>query len=119
MRKTTRPYSARHLARRRTKPKREFSQILAAVVLATGILNLVAYHVEVLYAISRDSMTLPDASIGTQTIITILGGFLSYCLYQFGLKNSRNKYGIDEEGHPYKTGDVPDDTADDFNVEGL
>ena len=110
------PQSTQHLARK-TKPKREFSKILTAIVLAVGILNLLAYHVAVFYAISRGSMILPDASLGTQTVITILGGLLSYCLYQFGLKNSRNKYGIDEEGHPYKTCDDNNDAPDDFNGE--
>lgn len=111
--------STRHLPRKQTKPKREFSKILTAIVLAVGILNLLAYHVAVFYAISRGSMILPDASLGTQTVITILGGLLSYCLYQFGLKNSRNKYGIDEEGHPYKTCDDINDAPDDFNGEEL
>jgi hypothetical protein len=27
---------------------------------------------------------------------------MSYLLYQMGLKNSRNKYGIDSEGQPFK-----------------
>ena len=111
--------STRHMRRKPPKPKREFSKILTAIVLAVGILNLLAYHVAVFYAISRGSMILPDASLGTQTVITILGGLLSYCLYQFGLKNSRNKYGIDEEGHPYKTCDDTNDAPDDFNGEEL
>ena len=96
-----------------SKPKREFSKVLAIVVLGSGILNLIVYHLEVLYAISLGSMALPDASIGTQTIITIFGGFTSYCLYQFGLKNSRNKYGVDADGQPYKT-KPPPGTADEF-----
>ena len=78
--------------------------------MGTGILNLVAYHVEVLYAISQASMVLPDSAIGTQTVITIFGGFTSYCLYQFGLKNSRNKYGVDAEGQPFRTDPIDADT---------
>lgn len=27
---------------------------------------------------------------------------MSYLMYQFGLKNSRNKFGIDSDGNPYK-----------------
>ena len=113
------PQAPQHPTRKTSKPKREFSKILTAIVLAVGILNLLAYHVEVFYAISRGSMILPDAAPGTQTVITILGGLLSYCLYQFGLKNSRNKYGIDEEGHPYKTCVDINDAPDDFNGEEL
>lgn len=82
------------------KPK-EYAQKLAAICLGAGIANLLLYHIEVMYALYQCSSVLPDASIGTQTIITVLGSFISYCLYQFGLKNSRNKYRIDADGQPF------------------
>lgn len=79
----------------------EFNQKLALICLGTGILNLLLYHGEVFYALHQGSPILPDASIGTQTIITVLGSFISYCVYQFGLKNSRNKYKVDADGTPF------------------
>lgn len=104
MQRTQRARRTQNLPRTRTtKRKKEFSQKLVTVILAIGVLNLVAHHVEVLYAISLGSLILPDSAIGTQTVITIFGGFTSYCLYQFGLKNSRNKYGVDADGQPYRT----------------
>ena len=45
----------------------------------------------------------PDPELAVQSVITIVGAFLSYVLYQFGLKSSRNKYGIDPDGQPFKT----------------
>ena len=62
-----------------------------------GMANGIMYHVEVML----DKM--PDPTLATQCVVTIVGSFLSYLLYQFGLKNSRNKYGIDADGQPFKT----------------
>ena len=45
---------------------------------------------------------MPDATIAVTCITVVIGSLLSYFLYQFGLKNSRNKYGVDAEGNPYK-----------------
>lgn len=92
----------RSFRRNNKKKKCEFSKKLAVLLFVIGIMNLVVYHSEVLLALRWGSSVLPDASIGTQTIITIFGGFTSYCLYQLGLKNSRNKYGVDADGQPYK-----------------
>lgn len=44
----------------------------------------------------------PDPALAVQSVITIIGAFISYILYSFGLKNSRNKYGVDENGQPWK-----------------
>ena len=46
--------------------------------------------------------TPPDATLPVSLVTGVLAGLISYCLYQFGLKNSRNKYGIREDGEPYR-----------------
>ena len=44
----------------------------------------------------------PDSAVPVSSMVQIFGAILSYCLYQLGLKHSRNKYGIDENGQPFK-----------------
>ena len=78
------------------KKKVEYSKIICAVIMIYGILTGVLY-----YAAVFDNKT-PDAQLATQSVITILGANLSYNFYQLGLKNSRNKYGVDENGQPFK-----------------
>lgn len=45
---------------------------------------------------------MPDATLAVTCVSVVVSALLSYCLYQFGLKNSRNKYGIDANGEPFK-----------------
>lgn len=78
------------------KKKTEYSKIIMGIILAYGILNGLMYHIEVLMGCS------PDSALAVQSVITIIGAFLSYVMYQFGLKSSRNKYGIDADGQPFK-----------------
>ena len=46
---------------------------------------------------------MPDATLAVTAMSVVVGALLSYLLYQMGLKNSRNKYGIDEDGQPFKS----------------
>ncbi len=80
----------------------EKSTVLAILCLALGGGSIVAYWVALFRGL------YPDASVAVKSLEIVVGGLLSYCLYQFGLKNSRNKYGVDADGNPYKqklTGD--------------
>lgn len=77
--------------------KKEFSQMLVAAVVLFACLCVVAYYVAIFAGRECDS------AIGVTALGTIVGGVLSYLLYQLGLKNSRNRYGIDADGQPYKT----------------
>lgn len=81
---------------KKNKKKFEWSKFACGLIVLYGIANGVLYHIEVF----MDKM--PDPTLAVQSIVTIIGAYLSYLLYQFGLKNSRNKFGIDEEGNPYK-----------------
>lgn len=86
--------------------KVEFSKLLCGIIAA--VIGLVAIYAILRYysltklAIETGSPTLPDPTLPVTCVSLVLASFLSYCLYQFGLKNSRNKYGVDEHGQPYK-----------------
>lgn len=86
--------------------KIEFSKVLCGLV-AVGIGGVAIYAIARYYslcsmAIKYGSGIQPDVALAVTCVGTLLGAVLSYCLYQFGLKNSRNKYGIDTNGEPYK-----------------
>ena len=78
------------------QPKREFSKKLTAWLVIFGIFCI----------ISNYALAFLDKNINegvTIAVITqIVATNVSYLLYQFSLKNSRNKYSIDEEGHRCK-----------------
>ena len=46
---------------------------------------------------------MPDATLAVTAMSVVVGALLSYLLYQMGLKNSRNKYGIGDDGQPFKS----------------
>jgi hypothetical protein len=84
------------MSNKKNKKKFEWSKFVCGLIVLYGIANGVVYNL----AIFMDK--LPDSALAVQSITTIIGGYMSYLLYQCGLKNSRNKFGIDEEGNPYK-----------------
>ena len=45
---------------------------------------------------------MPDPTLAVACVTTVIAALVSYLLYQAGLKNSRNKYGIDADGQPFK-----------------
>lgn len=79
-----------------------FCGIIAAVIGTVAIYAIFRYYSLMKLAIETGATVAPDPTLAVTCVGTLLGAFLSYCLYQFGLKNSRNKYGIDESGQPYK-----------------
>ena len=74
----------------------EWSKFVCGLIVLYGIANGIVYNV----AVFMDKM--PDPALAVQSVTTIIGGYMSYLLYQFGLKNSRNRFGIDGDGNPYK-----------------
>lgn len=84
----------------------EFSKLLCSfafvALLVLGIWMVVRYYNLASVAIESSSANMPDASLPIAGLTMIISPILSYSLYQFGLKNSRNKYGIDADGVPYK-----------------
>lgn len=45
---------------------------------------------------------VPDVTLAVVSVTTVIASLISYLLYQAGLKNSRNKYGVDADGQPYR-----------------
>lgn len=84
--------------------KMEWSKVITGVVIIGiglyGIWCGIEYYVLAKLAIENNT-SMPDASLAVACVTTVIAALLSYCCYQFGLKNSRNKYGIGEDGEPY------------------
>jgi hypothetical protein len=93
------------------KKKFEWSKFVCGLIVIYGIANGVIYNV----AIFMDKC--PDSALAVQSVTTIVGGYMSYLMYQFGLKNSRNKFGIDSDGNPYRQ-DMSDLYGEDKDVNG-
>ena len=88
------------------KKKIEWSKLISGIVISLfggfSLWSIYEYYSLVREAILVGSMIIPDPIIATTCITVVIGALLSYFLYQFGLKNSRNKYGVDDSGQPYK-----------------
>lgn len=98
------------MTRKPQKKRRfEFSKVfcIAASILvaAIGWWMIYEYYVLVRLAITCSQSVLPDAALPIAGLTFIFAPLVSYLTYQFGLKNSRNKYGIDADGQPFKRKD--------------
>lgn len=86
--------------------KMEWSKKFAgAIAIGLGIYGIwcgIKYYELCELAIEYNTI-LPDATLAVTSVTTVIASLMSYLLYQMGLKNSRNKYGIDAEGQPFKT----------------
>lgn len=86
------------------KKKREWSKIVTGLTMLSfglyGIWCGIEYYRLSKLAIENNA-TPPDAVLAVTCVTTVLASLLSYCIYQWGMKNSRNKYGIGEDGEPY------------------
>ena len=89
--------------------KIEFSKAACAIssglFMLFGVWMVVRYYSLVKLAIENNSSSLPDAALPIAGVTFVFSPLLSYLLYQWGLKNSRNKYGVDETGQPFKKRD--------------
>ena len=85
--------------------KLEWSKKFAgAIALALGLYGIwcgIKYYELCELAIEYGTM-MPDATLAVTSVTTVIASLMSYLLYQMGLKNSRNKYGIDADGQPFK-----------------
>lgn len=88
------------------KKKAEWSKKLCTIIaFGFGAFALwcgFEYYVLAARAIELNSV-MPDPTLAVTSMSIVIGALLSYLLYQMGLKNSRNKYGIDENGQPFKS----------------
>lgn len=91
---------------KKKKKKIEWSKILCGIV-AFGFGGFavwlgIEYYKLVEKAIETGNIG-PDPTLAVTAMTVVIGAILSYLLYQMGLKNSRNKYGIGEDGQPFKS----------------
>jgi hypothetical protein len=94
--------------------KKEFSRLMciiaSSVFVLIGCWMIYEYYALIRLAIENGSDVVPDVALPIAGITSILVPFISYLIYQFKLKNSRNKYGISENGVPYC---MPDESVED------
>ena len=99
--------------------KIEWSKVFSATIaLGFGIYGLwcgVEYYRLCALAVELNSQ-MPDVTLAVVSVSTVIASLVSYLLYQAGLKNSRNKYGIDADGQPFKRyDDDPNEEQNDEN----
>ena len=100
--------------RKKKEWSRRFAGILAGGFGILAIWATVRYYNLMELAILSQSTVVPDAALPVAFVTVVIAALLSYLLYQMGLKNSRNKYGIDADGQPFKmkiNENAPDDGA--------
>ena len=100
------------------KKKIEWSKIFSAIIAFSfgvyGIWCGIEYYKLCKIAIETFS-TMPDATLAVVNVSTVIASLVSYLLYQAGLKNSRNKYGIDSDGQPFKLREEDNNKENDDN----
>lgn len=94
--------------KRSSNKKVEFSKSVCALAtlafFCLGVWMVWRYYSLTELAITGASSVVPDAALPIAGVTFIFSPIVSYLVYQFGLKNSRNKYGVDENGEPYIRG---------------
>ena len=106
---------------KKSKKKVEWSKFFSTVIaLFFGVYGIwcgVQY-----YELCREAIQLcapmPDVTLAVVSVTVVIGSLISYLLYQAGLKNSRNKYGIDADGQPFKKFEKDPDENFDDNING-
>lgn len=84
---------------------KKFCAIIALGFGVYGIWCGIKYYQLCQIAIETGTI-LPDATLPVTCVTTVIASLVSYLLYQAGLKNSRNKYGIDADGQPFKLKEI-------------
>ena len=90
---------------KQSQRKAEFSKIAcslaSSVFVGVGVWMIYRYYALVELAIKTEASIAPDSALPIAGITAIFTPIIAYLIYQFKLKNSRNKYGISENGVPY------------------
>lgn len=71
-----------------------------------GVINVTVYWVAIFMGLQ------PDSSVACTGMVEMIAPVLGYFVYQAKLKDSRNKYGIDENGVPYGISKQTEDETD-------
>lgn len=81
----------------------EFSKFMVFLCFLIGVASIAAYYCLMYIAITNPGcMIVPDSTLAVSGMTEIVGSVLGYYLYQAFLKNSRNKYNVDEVGKPWE-----------------
>ena len=92
--------------KKKQKKKIEWSKLFCTAVAGGfgvfSIWSVTEYYTLMREAILANSTNMPDATIAVTCISVVISALLSYLLYQMGLKNSRNKYGVGPDGQPFR-----------------
>ena len=67
------------------KKKKEWSKVVCALIILYGVANGVLYNIAVFKGLQA------DPALAIQSVVTIIGAFFSYVLYNAALKISLNK----------------------------
>lgn len=85
---------------KKTKKKFEWSKFFSSVIaLSFGMYGVwcgIEYYKLCAQAI-ESGVEQPEATLAVTCVSTVIASLVSYLLYQAGLKNSRNKYGVNLE----------------------
>ena len=95
---------------------KKFAGIIALGLGIYGIWCGFKYYELCELAIEYNSI-MPDATLAVTSVSTVIASLMSYLLYQMGLKNSRNKYGIDSEGQPFKRLPTEEDKIEEMTAD--
>ena len=78
------------------KKKIEFSKLIVIVLLVFALVWVTWSY------LLADAGMDPNTEVTSTVVEAVIGVSVVYFLYQFGLKSSRNKHGIAEDGVPYR-----------------
>lgn len=97
------------------KKKIEWSKILCATIAFVFAVYGIWCGIEY-YRLCKLAMEtcaqMPDVTLAVVNVTTVIASMVSYLLYQAGLKNSRNKYGIDSDGQPFKYKNIEEENEE-------
>ena len=94
---------------------KKFAGLVALGLGAYGIWCGIKYYELCELAIEYNS-AMPEATLAVTSVSTVIASLMSYLLYQMGLKNSRNKYGIDSDGQPFKRVPTEEEMIEEMTV---
>lgn len=80
------------------KKRRERSAVFCLMCFALGVINVAIYWLAVFLG------KAPGETVACTGMVEMIAPVIAYYIYQAKLKDSRNKYKVDENGVPYDVG---------------
>ena len=80
----------------------EFSKKLVLILIGFCLVCVIAdYTLKFIVVFHDADLENIGDSVTNNLILTILGSYMTYVSYQYGLKRDRNNHGLDADGKPY------------------